>query len=223
MSARSDWVVRALEPTGRFAELPQARDIISVELLAGSSGVPLEWARRFHRDYFDFVEIAVELRNLVALDGVVISRPNPCALEFQRWAHTWGEQDRLDMSPVDIARHFTDDPAFAATIVTADDLRELLLDEAPFIDDGDLRRLMTTALLVDTSVMLARLAPHVRVGNGMVLAYRRCSLLDLLIQDRRRDHTGGTGGAGQDRDSIGSAGGDSSTGSVGPLSSSNGG
>jgi hypothetical protein len=45
------------------------------------------------------------------------------------------------------------------------------VDASPCVGDADLRRSITARLLINTSELLARLAPYVRIGGGVVSAY----------------------------------------------------
>ena len=172
MPARATLMSRAYEPDRKLAELPQAREILLPELLAGCAGAPLEWARRFHRFYFDVAELAIEARGLIVLPDVVIGRPSPVLREIQLWGATIDADDLLRMSPSDIALHVGISSDVQAVICTEALLFVGAVEVAPRIDDVDLRRSVTASLVISAADMLARLAPYVRIGEGVVWAYR---------------------------------------------------
>ena len=184
MPARAALMSRAHEPDRRLAELPHAREVLLPELLAGCAGAPLEWARRFHRFFFDVAELAIEARGLIVLQDVVIGRPSPVLREIQLWGATLDADDLLRMSPSDIALQVGIAPEVQALICTEALLFVGAVEAAPCID-ADLRRSVTGKLLITTTVMLARLAPYVRIGEGVVRAYHPSSALDLFASDVR--------------------------------------
>ena len=104
MSARNALVSRAHQQIGQLAGLPQARNVLLPELLAGSAGAPLEWARRFHRFFFDVADLAIQARGLLVLQDVAIGRPSPVLREIELWGATIDADDMVRMSPSDIAR-----------------------------------------------------------------------------------------------------------------------
>lgn len=77
MSARTALISHAPRQEQPSAELPQAQDVLRPELLAGSSGTPIEWARRFHQSFFDTAHDAIEAGCLLVLPDVVIGHANP--------------------------------------------------------------------------------------------------------------------------------------------------
>ena len=152
--------------------MPEARSVFLPELLAGSAGAPLEWARSFHRFFFDVAALAIEARGLLVLQDVVIGRPTPVLREIQLWGATIDADDLLRMSSSDIARRVGIAPEVQAATCTEGVLFIRAVESAPCIDDVDLRHSITASLVISTTVMLARLAPYVRIGEGVVWAYR---------------------------------------------------
>lgn len=156
MPARAALMSRAHEPDRRLAELPHAREVLLPELLAGCAGAPLEWARRFHRFFFDVAELAIEARGLIVLQDVVIGRPSPVLREIQLWGATLDADDLLRMSPSDIALQVGIAPEVQALICTGSAAvrwrgggcsvhrrrsAALRHREAPYHHDGDARPL----------------------------------------------------------------------------------
>jgi hypothetical protein len=172
MPARAALTSRARQPVSQLAELPQARNLVPPELLAGSAGAPLEWARRFHRFFFDVADLAIEGQGLLVLQDVVIGRPSPVLREIQLWGATIDADDLLRMSSSDIALQVGICSDVQALICTEALLFVGAVEAAPRIDDVDLRRSVAASLVVSTTDILARLAPYVRIGEGVVWAYR---------------------------------------------------
>ena len=106
------------------------------------------------------------------LQDVVIGRPGPVLREIQLWGATLDPDDVLGMSPADIALQIGIAPDVQAVMCTEGVLFIRAVESAPCIDDVDLRRSITASLVISTTVMLARLAPYVRIGEGVVWAYR---------------------------------------------------
>ena len=185
MPVRAAMTSRAHRSDPKLAELPQAREVLPPELLAGSAGAPLEWARGFHRFFFGVAELAIEGRGLLVLQDVVIGRPTPLLREIELWGATLDEEDLLRVSASDIAREFGVGGDMKAPICMEGPLFVRALESAPHIDDVDLRRAITARLLISTTVMLARVAPYVRIGEGVVRAYRPSSMLKVLAHDVR--------------------------------------
>ena len=119
------------------------------------------------------------------LQDVVIGRPGPVLREIQLWGATIDADDPLRMSRSDIALQVGISSDVQAVICTEGVLFIRAVESAPCIDDVDLRRSVTGKLLITTTVMLARLAPYVRIGEGVVRAYRPSSALDLFASDVR--------------------------------------
>jgi hypothetical protein len=172
MSVRMGLVSRAQAPNQHLAELPEARDVLLPELLAGSAGAPVEWARRFHQFFFDVAELCVEGRGLLVLEDVVIGWPSPVLREIQLWGATIEPDDLIRMSRTDIARQFGLGPDVKAGMCTEGLMFVGAVHSSPRVDDADLRKCVTARLLVNTTELLARLAPYVRIGGGVVRAYR---------------------------------------------------
>jgi hypothetical protein len=185
MSARTALISHAQGRT--LADLPQAREILRPELLAGSSGTPLEWARLFHRSFFDAADTAIEARCLLVLPDVVIGHAGPLLREVQLWAATYEPEALIRLSSTDIARQFGSVPGVHTTICTAEALFLPVFESCPYLDDIDLRCSMSASLCMSTTVMLASLAPYVRVRSAVVRAYRPSNVLRHLIRRRPRD------------------------------------
>lgn len=159
---------RARERERVLAGLPQARDVLRPEVLAGSSGTPLEWARRFHQSFFDVTDNALDDRCLLVLPDVVIGRAGPLLREVQLWAATHESEDLIRRSPADVARQFSSAPGMTPGICTAAALFLPSFESSPYLDDVDLRCSMSASLCLSTTVMLAGVAPYVRVGDAVV-------------------------------------------------------
>jgi hypothetical protein len=186
MSARAGLISRARDAERKLTELPEARGVLPPELLAGSAGTPLEWARRFHHLFFDVVESAIDDRGVLVLPHVVVGRPSPLLREIQLWGGTCEAEDLSRMSAVEVGEQFSAASALAASISTGRELLSLMLEWSPDIGDADLQRLMTVSLMLNMSWTLAWLAPYARIGEGVVKAYRPASTLHLLAQERAR-------------------------------------
>jgi hypothetical protein len=117
MSARTALISHAHEHVGT---LPQARDVLRPELLAGSSGTPIEWARLFHRSFFDTAHDAIEAGCLLVLPDVVIGHASPLLREIQLWAAAYEPEDLSRLSPTDVARQVGSVPGGHGTICTAE-------------------------------------------------------------------------------------------------------
>ena len=187
MSKRTAPAALAQEQEPRCLALPQARDVLRPELLAGASGAPLEWARRFHQSFFDEVHNAITDRCVLVLPDVVIGRPDPFVREIQRWGGAVEPWNLTRLTSAHVARELTRVPGIERTIRTAHDVFLPAFEASPHLGDVELRRSMSAAMCMTTSHMLDRVAPYVRVDDASVVAYRPSSVLRSLARLSRGD------------------------------------
>ena len=184
MSSRTALTARAREHESTCRAMPHAREVLRPELLAGVSGVPLEWARRFHRRFFDEVDDSITKRCLLVLPDVVIARPDPLLQAVRRWGAAREPWDLTRLSTTDVARELTSVPGIERRIRTARDVFVPAFNSCPHLDDIELRCSMSAALCMGTTQLLRSLAPYVRVGDGLVVAYRPSSVFGELARSR---------------------------------------
>ena len=138
MSARAALISHAPRRAQPSAELPQAQDVLRPELLAGSSGTPIEWARLFHQSFFDTAHDAIEAGCLLVLPDVVIGREGPLLREVQLWAAAYEPNDLTRLSSTDVARQFASVSRRHGTICTAEAAFGPAFESCPYLDDVDL-------------------------------------------------------------------------------------
>jgi hypothetical protein len=138
----------------------------------------------FHRSFFDTAHDAIEAGCLLVLPDVVIGHASPLLREVQLWAGTYEPEELTRLSSTDVTRQFASVPGRHGTICTAAAAFVPAFESCPYLDDFELRCKMVASLCITTTVMLASLAPHVRVGDAVVRAYRTPNVLRDLVRRR---------------------------------------
>ena len=184
MSRRAPVLAHALEQHSNPDWLPAARDVVLPELIGGLSGAPLAIARWFHHFLFEYAELAVAGDGWIVLQDVVIGRPSPLLREIQLWGSTVDRLEMLRMTPDDIADVFGLDPVEQRAVCTERLLWAGAFHWMPCMGDDDLERRIIANLLVSATSTLATVAPYVRIGDGVVWAYRASNMLTLVGRTR---------------------------------------
>ena len=180
MSRRPPLSTRALEQSRTAKSRPEARDVVLPELLAGLAGAPLEYARSFHQFFFDRAELAMADDGLLVLQHVVIGRPSPRLREIQLWGAECDPIETLRLSTDEIADECGLDADVEDTICTMRLLFVGAVHSLPCLGDAELEDRTVARLLLSTTSTLASVAPYVRIGGGVVLAYQPSNELTLL-------------------------------------------
>ena len=106
----------------------------------------------------------------------------PTLREVQLWAAACEPSDLTRLSSTDVARQFASVPGRHGTICTAEAAFVPAFESCPYLDDVDLGSSMAASLCISTTLMLARLAPYVRVGDAVIRAYRPSNVLRDLVR-----------------------------------------
>jgi len=177
MSRREPLFTRAPRRSRIPDNLREARDVVLPELVGGLAGAPLPFARRFHQFFFEHAELAVARNGLLVLQDVVIGRLGPLLREIQLWGSAVDPTEMLRMSTEEIAHEFGLDLDTREGICTESLMFVGALRSSPCMGDEGLERRTIARLLISTTRTLAGVAPYVRVGHGVVWAYRPSNVL----------------------------------------------
>lgn len=119
-----------------------------------------------------------------------IGRPIPLLREVQLWGSAFDSTEIVRMSEDDIAEELGIDPHGPQPIRTEAALFAEAYRSSPCLGDPELECRTIVRLLISTTSTLGSVAPHVRIGGGVVWSYRPSNMLTLLGRtalNRKRD------------------------------------